>query len=561
MNDKREFKPTTFRRKHHKWVLFLVAVLLIVTFLPAYAADTRTSSRLDRIDQFMVSKAAKALNNVGALSPVEKIDTNIQIMAQNIVDRVTKNVTVKVISSTNPNVQGTTIVYGSTSKSGTVTFSLTRNTAYATQSNTVNVPATTMTLTTPPTTTTTTSPTTSTTSPTTTTTSPTTTTTSPTTTTTSPSTTTTTSPTTTTTTSSVSTPIVANAYYVSTSGNDSNAGTASAPWRTIQKAANTVAAGATVYIKGGTYFEAVNVNVSGASGKTITFAAFNGEKVTIDAQSKGIPFNLNRQGYITIIGLSVKNSTYQGIGDMSAASPGNYSLGAHDITILNCDTDTTFASGIGFNSGKNIVIDGCTITNANTGMDQEALTLSSVDGFEIKNNELFKNRKEVIDLKDGSKNGKIYSNYIHSFDDKYQWGCPAIYLDCFGTAQSNIEIYNNTIKDIAGGSPTTGIMISNEVASGGQGMTNINVYGNSIEGTDYGLLIEWANIPEGSQWPLSNMTYRDNTHIGVRYWDARVRVGTGYATNCYLQNNTFANGLNNVAFEKGTGGWTVSGNK
>jgi len=38
---------------------------------------------------------------------------------------------------------------------------------------------------------------------------------------------------------------------VSTSGDDSSAGTIAAPWRTIQHAANTVAAGATVYVFGG----------------------------------------------------------------------------------------------------------------------------------------------------------------------------------------------------------------------------------------------------------------------------------------------------------------------
>ena len=47
-------------------------------------------------------------------------------------------------------------------------------------------------------------------------------------------------------------------YYVSTKGNDSNPGTISSPWLTIQHAANTVSAGATVYVFGGVYNESVN---------------------------------------------------------------------------------------------------------------------------------------------------------------------------------------------------------------------------------------------------------------------------------------------------------------
>ena len=41
-------------------------------------------------------------------------------------------------------------------------------------------------------------------------------------------------------------------YYVSKSGSDSNPGTEAQPWETIQKAAKTLLAGDTVYIKTGT---------------------------------------------------------------------------------------------------------------------------------------------------------------------------------------------------------------------------------------------------------------------------------------------------------------------
>ena len=44
-------------------------------------------------------------------------------------------------------------------------------------------------------------------------------------------------------------------YYVSTSGRDMNPGTIGAPWRTIQHAANTVHAGATVDVRAGVYNE------------------------------------------------------------------------------------------------------------------------------------------------------------------------------------------------------------------------------------------------------------------------------------------------------------------
>ncbi|GAJ17547.1 unnamed protein product, partial [marine sediment metagenome] len=46
-------------------------------------------------------------------------------------------------------------------------------------------------------------------------------------------------------------------YYVTMSGSDANPGTEAQPWRTIQKAAATLIAADTVYVKVGTYNEKV----------------------------------------------------------------------------------------------------------------------------------------------------------------------------------------------------------------------------------------------------------------------------------------------------------------
>ena len=71
-------------------------------------------------------------------------------------------------------------------------------------------------------------------------------------------------------------------YYVSTSGNDTNPGTEQQPFKTIQKAADSVAAGDTVYVKGGTYNEQIRITASGTAGNYITFLPYNNETVVID---------------------------------------------------------------------------------------------------------------------------------------------------------------------------------------------------------------------------------------------------------------------------------------
>lgn len=78
-------------------------------------------------------------------------------------------------------------------------------------------------------------------------------------------------------------PIQLGAYYVAPSGDDTAPGTIDRPWRTPQKAANTVPAGATVVLRAGTY-PAFKMTRSGSPGAAITFTAYSGEIATVDGQ-------------------------------------------------------------------------------------------------------------------------------------------------------------------------------------------------------------------------------------------------------------------------------------
>jgi len=68
-------------------------------------------------------------------------------------------------------------------------------------------------------------------------------------------------------------------YYVAKSGNNSNSGTETWPWLTIQKAADEMHAGDIVYVKEGTYEENVIIKTSGTS-----FIAYTRHKAIIDGQ-------------------------------------------------------------------------------------------------------------------------------------------------------------------------------------------------------------------------------------------------------------------------------------
>jgi hypothetical protein len=110
-------------------------------------------------------------------------------------------------------------------------------------------------------------------------------------------------------------------YYISTTGSDNNPGTEASPWRTIQKAANSMAAGDTVYVSAGDYStQRVTVTRSGAAGSPITYQA-QGRVVM-----KG--FNI-AASYVTVNGFEIANTDY--VSGWSRTSQGIVIEGAYNI--------------------------------------------------------------------------------------------------------------------------------------------------------------------------------------------------------------------------------------
>jgi len=105
-------------------------------------------------------------------------------------------------------------------------------------------------------------------------------------------------------------------YYVATTGNDSNGGTLSAPWRTIQHAANSVRPGDTVQVEGGVYKEIVTIPTSGnATQGYITFMSYPGQTAIVDGTGLSVGasgqtglFSLaGSHSYIIIQGFEIRN--------------------------------------------------------------------------------------------------------------------------------------------------------------------------------------------------------------------------------------------------------------
>src|SRR5437773_2199378 len=74
-------------------------------------------------------------------------------------------------------------------------------------------------------------------------------------------------------------------YYVSPTGSDDNSGTLAEPFLTLAKGVSVLQPGDTLYVRGGTYVEALNNDIPGGTSWSapVTVAAFPGEAAIIQA--------------------------------------------------------------------------------------------------------------------------------------------------------------------------------------------------------------------------------------------------------------------------------------
>ncbi len=314
-------------------------------------------------------------------------------------------------------------------------------------------------------------------------------------------------------------------YYVkpaSQGGNNANNGLSIATaWATIQYAVDTAAPGDVIFVEPGTYNEQVVITKSGLPGtRTRLFAHTNNGGVSIVYQ--GTNKNFYEQAAIRLEapnGQPISNWLISGFYIDGGSDPNRqnlpylqtgilakrgenivlqwntiYRTGAAGIQFKPYVTGSTVCPTYGNGSttqefkentecavqNKNISIFNNTINTSNLGtfssptstasyLDQEALSLWGVDGFDVHNNTLINGGKEGIDVKVGGRNGSIYNNTITT---QGQLGSSiGIYIDGERAVSSNINIYKNKIHSNKG----TGIAISTEAASyNTSGATNLS---------------------------------------------------------------------------------------
>lgn len=204
-------------------------------------------------------------------------------------------------------------------------------------------------------------------------------------------------------------------FYVAPSGSDGNPGSFALPWATINKAAQTMLPGQSVYVRDGTY-TGVYVNRSGTPGKPISFRAYPGAKPKIVITEINSPgFLLEGASYININGFDldykvpgVENANgkrWEGGITIKENNYGATPVRSHHVTVTNNRVHGFPGGGIGSGLADYVRIEGNTIweTALWSEYDTSAISLYQnveadfLPGFHnvIRGNTVFKNENKV----------------------------------------------------------------------------------------------------------------------------------------------------------------------
>ncbi len=216
-------------------------------------------------------------------------------------------------------------------------------------------------------------------------------------------------------------------YYVSNSGSDSAAGSTTAPFATLQKAANTAIAGDTVIVRPGTYvgMDLLGSTYGGTSAAPITFIANTGDYRTSGVTVNSIPTNHNQyadiniestKGWYVIKGFNVAGGGASQKANIRVANSPN-------CQILENQTSGGF-TGIFASLADGLLVQG---NRTHDATDQHGIYVNGTNGFVIRDNISYNNAWDGIhtNVLDGGNtintNGVIdgnivYGNNLSGFD-------------------------------------------------------------------------------------------------------------------------------------------------
>lgn len=267
-------------------------------------------------------------------------------------------------------------------------------------------------------------------------------------------------------------------YVVSPTGSDAVAGSAIAPWRTLQHAADIVAAGDVVTVRAG-HYTGFYLQTSGTASARITFSAEAGAVIDHRNATTADGINLEGADYITVEGFRIENP------DHSITRAGIRSVINTDAIIRNNIVDGMGTWGIFTGFSENLLIENNETSHS---IDQHGIYVSnSADNPVIRGNRSWGNHDNGIHMNgdasqggDGVITGALVENNI-IYDNGTGGGSG---INCDGVSNSVIRnnlLYNNhasgiSLYQIDGGTPSkNNLVINNTILEAADARWCLNV--------------------------------------------------------------------------------------
>lgn len=328
-----------------------------------------------------------------------------------------------------------------------------------------------------------------------------------------------------------SSPIYAKDYYVSKSqGNNSNPGTLSQPFKTIQRGVNKLKAGDRLFVRGGVYNEQVFIETASNGPQTIV-QNYPGETPIIDANYSKPTGNViftdpksgKTQDAFALVQISGNNILFKGFEVRESAGVGitvaNYpdEPACFDNIVEDCYVHNVRGPAVLLFKATNCTIKSVRARLAgnfasywkNRQVDWPvALVSNNSDGITFTNCTVSESWSEGIGMFNAT-NGLIDGNTV------YDCMSGQVYLDnAFETIVRNNLIYHTGKSDFRGldGGYPDGLNIADEPTFPSQG-DGVSIYNNTIYGVKH--CLNWRNFQAGSG--LRNALIAYNTFVNPRF--------------------------------------------
>ena len=194
-------------------------------------------------------------------------------------------------------------------------------------------------------------------------------------------------------------------FYVAPTGSNANPGTTTQPWRTIQKALDTLGPGQTASVRGGTYWEEATMSRSGQATAWITLRAYPGERPVVTGRLK------ITGSYFRVRGFRFRGSS------LNATSALVYLSGATHVVLIRNKIASGQMSGIyiGDSGGlsRNVTIVRNYIHDNGTEANQDhGIYCDNLSGGLIANNIIVGNKARGVQLYEDAKHVIVTQNTI-----------------------------------------------------------------------------------------------------------------------------------------------------